>query len=151
MIRRLPLILVVAMSLGTSSGAFAQDRAATPCPIQLQHRSPEQVLEAHLAAVRSGNAALVACDYARTAVLILPGSVAQGPEQIEAAFAGFFQTAGVILSVTTTSMTAQDGAILMTYAIDGQHVVVSAGVDTFVIDKGRIVLQTAYLGGLVPR
>ena len=121
------------------------------CPKQLHRRSDEQVLEAHLAAFRSGNAALLACDYAKDAVLILPGLVAQGPEQIAAAFAGFFANAGAINSVTVTSTTTQAGAILTTYKVDSAHVLVSDGVDTFVIEKGRIVLQTAYLGGLTTR
>jgi len=121
------------------------------CPKQLQHRSPEQVLEAHLAAFRSGNAALMACDYAKDALLMLPGSVAQGPDQIEAAFAGFFQAAGSLNSLTITSTTVQGGAILMTYKIDSEHILVPQGVDTFVIEKGRIVLQAGDLGGLTTR
>lgn len=125
--------------------------ASETCPPQLHHRSPEQVLEAHLAAFRSSNAPLLACDYAKDAVLILPGSVAQGPNQIQATFAGFLQAAGAINSVTVTSTTTQGGAILMTYKVDSEHIVVSDGVDTFVIEKGRIVLHTAYLGGLTTR
>jgi ketosteroid isomerase-like protein len=115
--------------------------------MQLQQRSPEQVLEAHLAAFRSGNAALIACDFAKDAMLILPGSVAQGPDPIQATFAGFFQAAGAINSVTVTSTTTQGGSILMTYKVDSEHIVVSDGVDTFVIEKGRIVLETVYLRG----
>ena len=145
--------LAVFLSLVSFFGASAQGMRSGPdtCPKQLQHRSPEQVLQAHLAAFRSGNAALMACDYAKDAVLMLPGSVAQGPDQIEAAFAGFFQAAGSLNSLTITSITVQGGAILMTYKIDSQHILVSEGVDTFVIEKGRIVLQAGNLGGLTTR
>ena len=141
------------LSLGVHSAASAQGVGSGPdlCPKQLRHRSPEQVLEAHLAAFRSGNAALMACDYAKDAVLMLPGSVAQGPEQIQAVFAGFFQAAGALNSLTITSTTIQGGAILMTYMIDSEHIVVTDGVDTFVIEKGRIVLQAGNLGGLTTR
>ena len=121
------------------------------CPKQLQHRSPEQVLEAHLAAFRSANPALMACDYAKDAVVMSPGSVAQGPEQIQAAFAGFFQAAGALNSLEITSTTVQGSAILITYKIDSEHFLVSDGVDTFVIEKGRIVLQSGNLGGLTIR
>jgi len=133
--------------------ASAQGMQVSPdtCPMQLQQRAPEQVLEAHLAAFRSGNAALLAFDYAKDAVLVLPGSVAQGPDQIQATFAGFFQAAGPINSVSATSTTTQGGAILMTYKVDSAHIVVLDGVDTFVIQKGRILLHTAYLGGLTTR
>jgi len=141
------------LSLVAHPGASAQGMRSESdaCPKQLHLRSPEQVLEAHLAAFRSGNAALIACDFAKDAVLILPGAVAQGPDQIQATFAGFFQAAGAINSVTVTSTTTQGGSILMTYKVDSEHIVVSDGVDTFVIEKGRIVLETAYLGGLTTR
>ena len=69
----------------------------------------------------------------------------------QATFAGFFQAAGAINSVTVTSTTTQGGSILMTYKVDSEHIVVSDGVDTFLIEKGRIVLETAYLGGLKTR
>jgi ketosteroid isomerase-like protein len=141
------------LSLVARPDASAQDMRVAPqtCPMQLQQRSPEQVLEAHLAAFRSGNAVMIACDFAKDAVLILPGSVAQGQDQIQATFAGFFQAAGAINSVTVTSTTTQGGSILMTYKVDSEHIVVSDGVDTFVIEKGRIVLETGYLGGLTIR
>ena|SRR5215203_630934 len=145
--------LATVLGLVAHPDAPAQGMRFTPdtCPKQLQRRSPEQVLEAHLAAFRSGNAALLACDYDKDAVLILPGSVARGPDEIQATFAGFFQAAGAINSVTVTSTTTQRDAILMTYKVDSQHILVSDGVDTLVIEKGRIVLQTAYLGGLTTR
>ena len=101
--RQVFVVAVAALlSSVTYTDAPAQGmRSATEiCPKQLQHRSPEQVLEAHLAAFRSGNAALMVCDYARDAVLMLPGSIAQGPDQIESAFAGFFQAAGPLNSLT---------------------------------------------------
>lgn len=150
---------MIAVALGGILSLVAQPEARgqgmrsgpDTCPKQLQHRSPDQVLEAHFAAFRSGNAALIACDYAKDAVFILPGSVAQGPEQIQSVFAGFFQAAGPLNSLTITSTTAQGGAILTTYKIDSQHIVVTDGVDTFVIDKGRIVVQTGYLGGFTTR
>jgi len=147
------LVVAALVSSVSCSDALGQGMRSGPdaCPKQLQHRSPEQVLEAHLAAFRSGNAALMACDYAKDAVLMLPGSVAQGPDQIQAAFAGFFQAAGPLNSLTITSTTVQGGAILMTYKIDSEHILVSDGVDTFVIVKGLIVLQAGSLGGLTTR
>jgi ketosteroid isomerase-like protein len=145
--------LAAVLSLVAHPDASAQGMSFAPdmCPKQLQLRSPEQVLQAHLAAFRSGNAALLACDYAKDAVFVLPGSVAQGPDEIQAVFAGFFQAAGAINSVTVASTTSQGDAILMTYKVDSEHILVSDGVDTFVIEKGRIVLHTAYLGGLTTR
>lgn len=122
------------------------------CPRQLHRRSTEQVLEAHLAAVRSGNAALIACDYARKAIFLLQGSAASvGREQIEATFAGVLSQAGPINSVEVTSSTVHRDTVLLTYRIDSQHILVPNGVDTFVIENGRITLQTVYLGGFSTR
>ena len=54
-------------------------------------------------------------------------------------------------TLTITSTTVQGGAILMTYKIDSEHILVSDGVDTFVIEKGRILLQAGNLGGRTTR
>ena len=121
------------------------------CPRQLHRRSTEQVLEAHFAALRSGNAALIACDYAKRAVFMMPGTVIQGREAIQATYAGLLKSAGVLNSLTLTSLTTERDTVLLTYALDSEHIVVSAGVDTFVIEKGRIVLQTVVLGGFATR
>lgn len=39
----------------------------------------------------------------------------------------------------------------MSYLVDSQHLIVTAGVDTFIVGDGRIVLHTAHLGGLTVR
>jgi hypothetical protein len=118
------------------------------CPKHLAHRSPEQVLQSHAAAFVSGDPALVACDYADDAVFILPGSVASGRDQIQATFAYFFGIAGGRISLSLKSMTVGGNVVLLEYGVDSNHLVVSNGVDTFVIRHGLIVAQTAYLGGL---
>lgn len=160
-IRRWPAALAslisLSLALGTAAAA-AQGRDHDPeatddnvCPRQLHRRSTEQVLEAHLAAVRSGNAALIACDYAKKAIFMAPGSVVQGRSAIQATFAGLLQSAGALNSLVVTSSTTHGDTALLTYTIDSQHIVVSAGVDTFVVEKGRIVLHTVVLGGLTTR
>jgi hypothetical protein len=102
-------------------------------------------------AFRSANAELLACDYAEDAVFMMPGTVVQGREQIQAVFAGFFQPAGAINALPVSSLTTDAHHALMLYSVDSQHVVVTGGVDTFRVVKGRIVAQTVYLGGLSPR
>ena len=118
------------------------------CPTHPHQRTATQVLQAHVTAFETGNAQLVACDYAKDAVFILPGSVAQGPNNIEAAFASFFALAGGNIHVTTNSLTLADDVALFEYSVDSDHVIVSDGVDSFVIDNGLIAAQTAHLGGL---
>ena len=131
-------------------GADVSDKGSI-CPKQLQLRSPEQVLEAHLAAFRSGNAELVACDYDKDAVFIMPGTVIRGKDDIRATFLGFFQGAGAINAVPVTSLTTEGNNILMTYEVDSEHIVVTDGVDTFVLSHGLIVMHSAYLGGFSTR
>jgi predicted SnoaL-like aldol condensation-catalyzing enzyme len=140
-----PLALAAAQ-LSTPAAAADAD-----CPRQLHRRSPEQVVEAHLAAFRSANAALLACDYANDALVMLPGMVVRGREAIESTFAGFLQAAGPVASVTVSSTTADGGTVLVTYAVESEHIVVPNGVDTFIVVNGKIVVQTGFLGGLSTR
>jgi hypothetical protein len=56
--------------------------------------------------------------------------------------------AGGNIQVTTNSSTIADDVALLEYAVTSSHVTVSDGVDSFVIDNGLIVVQTAHLGGL---
>lgn len=117
------------------------------CPKHTAHRTPEEVLQDHAAAFVSGDPALVACDYSDDAVFILPGSVATGRDQIQATYAFFFGLAGGGIGLSLQSLTTAAETMLIQYAVDSNHLVVSNGVDTFVIHDGLIVAQTAYLGG----
>jgi hypothetical protein len=110
------------------------------CPKHPHQRTAAQVLQAHVSAFQTGNAQLVACDYAKHAVLILPGSVAEGRDNIEAAFAPFFALAGGNIHVTTNSLTLAEDVALFEYSVNSDHVVVSDGVDSFVIDNGLLLL-----------
>ena len=50
--------------------------------------------------------------------------------------------------MTTNSLTLADDVALFEYSVNSDHLVVSDGVDSFVIDNGLIVADTAHLGGL---
>ena len=153
LVTALALSVIPGMSIAASSSNDdeSQDRDGSICPKQLHRRSTDQVLQAHFAAFQSANAALIACDYAKNAVFILPGVVAHGPDEIEATFAGFFSSAGAINGLAVSSITTDKGLALTTFQLDSQHIVVKDGADTFVIEKGRIVMQTGFLGGLSVR
>jgi uncharacterized protein (TIGR02246 family) len=118
------------------------------CPKHSHQRTAAQVLQAHLTAFQAGNAELVGCDYATDAVFTMPGAVARGRENIEAIFAPFLAVAGGNIHVATHSLTIAADVALFEYSVDSDHVVVSDGTDTFVIDNGLIVAHTARLGGL---
>jgi hypothetical protein len=52
------------------------------------------------------------------------------------------------ISLGLTSKTSAAAYTLLLYTVNSTHVSVPDGVDTFVIRHGRIVAQTARLGGL---
>jgi SnoaL-like domain len=142
-------VVLVAPLCGLRSQAVAAEADQdSVCPEHPRRRTPQQVLEDHLAAFVRGDAALVACDYARDAVFIQPGAVAHGRRAIQATFAFFFGIAGGKITVPVKSLTFAANTALFEYAVDSNHVVVSDGVDTFVIRQGLITVHTARLGGL---
>jgi|1185.fasta_scaffold19747_1 ketosteroid isomerase-like protein len=112
-----------------------------------QDRTAAQGLQPHASAFIAGYAALIACDYAEDAIFVLPGSVAEGRTQIQATFGYFLGVAGGNVSLSLRSLTIAGNAALLEYAVDSNHLVVSDGVDTFVVRHGLIVAQTAHLGG----
>jgi hypothetical protein len=77
-----------------------------------------------------------------------PGAVARGPASIQSAFADFFVLAGANIEVATHSLTLADGVALFEYSVSSDHVLVTDGVDSFVIKNGLIAAHTAHLGGL---
>jgi hypothetical protein len=142
-------VVLVAPLCGLRSQALAAEADQdSVCPEHPRKRTAQQVLEDHLAAFVRGDAALVACDYARDAVFIQPGAVAHGRREIQATFAFFFGIAGGNITVPVKSLTFAANTALFEYAVDSTHVVVSDGVDTFVGRHGLITVHTARLGGL---
>jgi uncharacterized protein (TIGR02246 family) len=142
------LAVCALLLIGASAPTRADDVRDSVCPKHLHQRTVEQVLSAHLAAFPSGNAEMVACDYAADAIFIMPSTVVRGRDDIESAFAGFFALAGAGIQVSTISSTIADDVALLEYTVSSSHVTVSDGVDSFVVDNGLIVAQTGRLGGL---
>jgi len=141
------LTLVVAGSLALPFPAWAYDDGAQ-CPPNREDRTADQVLSDHVAAILAADPVRVACDYSEEAVVILPGQIAQGPDQIQNLFAYLFNLMGGNISLGLTSKTSAAAYTLLLYTVNSTHVSVPDGVDTFVIRHGRIVAQTARLGGL---
>ena len=50
--------------------------------------------------------------------------------------------------MATHSLTLADGVALFEYSVSSDHVLVTDGVDSFVIKNGLIAAHTAHLGGL---
>ena len=119
-----------------------------PVLARLAARPPLEVVERHLAAVRSGNAVAMAADYAVDAVLV------RGPQRHAgwAAIADYFEQVpdrlGPRMVVFEGARQAGVGIVETQWSIaaDGELRAVG-GVDTFVVRDGRIVHQTVELHG----
>jgi hypothetical protein len=138
-------VLVVVSSMSLGQLAYAAGPSDSLCGKHLNKRSVMEVLQDHAAAVQSGNAALVACDYDANAVLIMPNAVIQGQDQIQAFYAQNFSLAGGPLIINATSLTIADDVVLIEYTVSSPNIVLNDNVDTFVIDKGLINAQSVRL------
>src|SRR5262245_32386843 len=124
----LAVILLVGSVSPTSSQTLATKTAQNPgstCPEHPRQRTTQEVLNDHFAAFQSGDAAMVACDYARDAVFIQPGAVAHGRDEIQAAFIFFFGIAGGNTVASTKTLTLVGSTALLEYSVDSPHVVVT--------------------------
>ena len=141
--------LLIAVGCG---GAMADARADDDCPKILQVRGVHEVMTAQIMLFKAGPAAL-ACNYDDNAVLVLPGVVAAGRQQIEAAYTSLFETYDGDLAIEVNSLTEADSAALMDYTIVSGNDVVLRGVDTFVIEAGLVKVQSHAVAGTsgVPR
>ena len=119
---------------------------AADCPDHAQKRSPAQVLQDHVSALLSGNLDRIACDYDEDAVIITPGNVVSGHDQIKAYYASIFRLMGGPGNLEAVSVTTSGTVLLLEWTLDSPHLVVGDGTDTFVIEKGRISYQTVKLG-----
>jgi hypothetical protein len=143
---------VCATLISTGGVAFATGK----CADDLDDRSPDQVLQAHFAAVLSGNVDRVTCDYAKHASIVVPGAVMTGKAAIGAYYTQIFALMGgpgtlAVVSLTTVPTRRDGGVALLEWTLESPHLAVGDGTDTFVIQDGRIQQQTVKLGGLVVR
>lgn len=137
-------VLLMALSVSLWQPAHAAGNHGSICPKRLHTRTVVEVLQAHLAAISAGNAALVACDYSREAVFVTPNNVIQGGE-IEQFWASTFRSAGGPVVVNIHSVTVADNVVLVEYSVSSPNIVVNDGVDTFIVNRGVITAQTARL------
>jgi hypothetical protein len=112
------------------------------CPAYLHTLSPQEVWEFRYAAIAAGDLDLTMCTYARDAVVITPGNVAHGRDEIRQALSmmfQFFPEPPVLTSVTI------DGPVVMvTFHIEGPFLSIPDGSDTYVIHHGLIHYQTVH-------
>ena len=136
--------VLCALFLATAAAAQAD------CLDHAQKRSPEEVLQDHVSALLSGDLDLIACDYDKDAVIITPGNVVSGHDEIKAYFASIFQAMGGPGNLGAVSVTTSGTVLLLEWTLDSPHLVVGDGTDTFVVVKLNVPrIQCSRSGGRI--
>jgi len=128
------------------SSAPARDGAAKErrdCPSGLGHRTAQEAIVEHLALLRAGDLEAALCDYAEDAVVILPGQVASGIDEIRIGLSGFAQLFGDAVP-EVDSLTTVDAVVLLTFHVSGPDLSIPNGSDTYVVKRGLIRYQTVH-------
>jgi hypothetical protein len=126
---------------GPANAADADDRPG--CSHHLAGRSAEETVREHVALLVAGNLDQAMCDYAENARVILPGQVIRGLADIKGALTSVGSLLGGAPPQIETLTTAES-VVLLTFEADGNPCTIPDGADTYVIDKGHIVLQTVH-------
>ena len=132
-------ILFVTSAPAREAGA----RERRECPSGLSRRTPEEAIVEHLALLQAGNLEAALCDYAEDAVVILPGQVASGIDEIRVGLSGFAQLFGDAVP-EVDSLTTVDAVVLLTFHVTGPDLSIPNGSDTYVVKKGHIHYQTVH-------
>jgi ketosteroid isomerase-like protein len=136
-------MLFMAFFLMAGGVGAEQPGASFECPKLSRKLSTAEVFEGRMAALQEGNLDLAFCYYAEDAVVVMPGSVIRGREQIKAGFVSFGSLFGGQLP-QLSSLTVEGDVVLVTFSITGASASIEDGADTFVIRDGRIQTQTVH-------
>ncbi|MGE0790931.1 MAG: nuclear transport factor 2 family protein [Sandaracinaceae bacterium] len=117
--------------------------AGRGCPHGLHRRTPEQTILEHVALIQAGNIDAAMCDFAPDAVVILPGQVITGLDNIRGGLEGI----GALLGggvPEIQSLTSHGSTVLLTFTAEGTPCIIPDGSDTYIVEHGRIVAQTVH-------
>ncbi|NOZ49480.1 MAG: hypothetical protein GXP37_05440, partial [Chloroflexi bacterium] len=106
-------------------------------------RTVQEVFDHHKAAFQAKDMAMLMEDYADDAALVLMDGPAMGKEAIQATFEGFF-TAFPGLEITLWETIAYDNVLMLHWTAKSDMSTFPTGVDTFVIEDGKIQRQTVW-------
>jgi ketosteroid isomerase-like protein len=120
-----------------------QAAGAKACPAHLKQRSAEETIQEHLALLQAGEIDLAMCDYAEEAVVILPGQVVTGLDNIRGGLGGVGALLGGAVPQIQT-LTATEDTVLITFVALGTPCTIPDGSDTYIVRKGKIVTQTVH-------
>ena len=103
----------------------------------------KKVLEHHLTAVGENNLSAILDDYSEESIVVTPDSTYIGLKQIKSLFAGMlpaFPTEGTVLEIDRTVI--ENELAYIVWHAKTPIVEVPLGTDTFIIEDGKIKLQT---------
>jgi hypothetical protein len=136
--RRTFAIAVVLAVLGLGPGVAEAD-----CPKDLKKRSPDQVVAALRAALAAGDWEAVGCQYAPRAFLADDQGVLVGVDEIVSSLMSLDALFGGVQPVIREDTYFHDMARIL-WTLDAGWIVIPDGVDTYVIKKGRIEMQSRH-------
>ena len=139
-----------ALSLGalaviTPRSAAAANRPGCSQDLKrdLKHRTAEQTIREHLALLQAGSLDAAMCDYDDAAVVILPGQVVTGLDNIRGGLSGVGALLGGAIPQVQT-LTATSDVVMITFTAFGTPCTLPDGSDTYIVEKGHIVTQTVH-------
>jgi SnoaL-like protein len=135
------LAAIFCMGSAPARETATEERRA--CPAGLRQRTPLEAIEEHLALLRARDLEGALCDYAPDAVVILPGQVASGLDEIRTGLSGFAQLFGDAVP-EIDSLTSVNSVVLLTFHVVGPELSIPAGSDTYIVKKGLIQYQTVH-------
>jgi hypothetical protein len=83
------------------------------------------------------------CDFADDAEVILPGQVIQGLDNIKAGLSDIGALLGGAVAQIQT-LTPTRSVVMITFAAVGSPCTIPDGSDTYVVERGHIVVQTVH-------
>lgn len=107
-----------------------------------QISSPEAIVEHHLQAMIEGDVDIVLQDYIDASCLVMPNATYKGLDELRAFFKG---TIEMLPEGFWDAFTIRRQEVIgeVVYDIWDAHPWIPFGTDTFVIQNGKIILQTA--------
>lgn len=125
-------IAAVLLVVSFAPKTFAGDAEAT-----------QAVLTHHLEAFGAGDLDAILSDYTDSSILIVPGAQFTGPEEIKAVFVGLFaEFAKPGATFDMKHMVVEGDIAYIVWVAETADNVYELGTDTFVIEDGKIAVQT---------
>lgn len=112
--------------------------------------SPEQVLQAHLQAIGSGDMDALMADYTEDSVFITPNGSFVGLDAIRREFTNLLAAFPPGSPFKLIGQQVYQDTILLLWSGESEALNIPFAVDTFVIKQGKIRLQT-FAGQMIPK